>query len=197
MVATTQAEINRPLSDKTVDKFYVSFYEMDNNVSNVLGREVQSIERPTITFNEFEIRHKGIKNLNEARLEYQSITINFFDDSSSLVNKALYEQVRRQTGKSTVSHDNTQFSVGVKVYTTDDRVAEEFKLIDCHIVSITHSEQIYADSTNNIISMTISFNDLCYYFPEIDGAANSDNYIYLVDGDGDNLIDEQENTIVV
>ena len=83
-IQSTQAEINRSLSTKTVDKFYVSFYEMDNNVSNILGREVQSVERPTITFNEFEIRNKGIKQMAEARLEYQSITINFFDDSSSI-----------------------------------------------------------------------------------------------------------------
>ena len=197
MVATTQAEINRSVSNKTVDKFYVSFYEMDNNVSNILGREVQSVERPTITFNEFEIRNKGIKQMSEARLEYQSITINFFDDSSSLVNKALYEQVRRQTGKSTIKHDNTQFSVGVKVYTTNDKVGEEFKLIDCHITSISHSEQIYSDSTNNIISVTITFNDLCYYFPEIDGDPNIGNYIYLVDGNGDFIVDEQGNKIVV
>jgi hypothetical protein len=197
MPQTSQVSINRSLSNKTVDKFYVSFFQMDNNVSNILGREVQSIERPTITFNEYEVRNKGIKQIGEARLEYQPITINFFDDSSSLVNKAIYQQVLRQTGKSTIKHDTTQFNIGVKVFTTNDIIAEEFELIDCHISNISHSEQIYADSTNNIISVTVSFNDLCYNFPAVDGPTNANNYIYLVDAIGDNIVDEQGNSLVV
>ena len=168
---STIAQTNRSLSVKTVDKFYVSFFNLPENISNILGREAQSVERPTIAFDEMEIRRKGIRNVETARITYQPITINFTDDSHSLVTKALYEQVHRQAGtgedKSKL-FEKSRFNFSVKVYSSDEKIVEEFNVIDCRITNISHSEQITTDSTDNIISVTIAFNGLDYKFPELD-----------------------------
>lgn len=165
MVATTKTEVNRNLHPKTIDKFYVSFFGLPENLSNILGREVQSVSRPNITFNQGEVRHKGIKQTFSSTIEYQPIDIIFFDDSGSLVSRALYEQVKRQTG---VSEGSPIFSLVVKIYDAHANIVEEFELKNAYILSINHSEQILTDSTNNIITVSIEFNDLDYRFPVLD-----------------------------
>ena len=167
-VPTTTAEINRSLTPKTVDKFYVSFYMMPDNISNILGREVMSVSRPNITFNEFEVRNKGKKIVGNAFIEYQPIDVVFYDDMNSLITRAIYEQIKRQTGVSTPSFSDARFEMKVKLYSPEDKIVEEFTIKDCHINSINHSEQVVNDSTNNMITMSISFNDLDYAFPILD-----------------------------
>jgi antitoxin component YwqK of YwqJK toxin-antitoxin module len=164
-MAETKTEVNRSLHPKTIDKFYVSFFGIPENMSNILGREVQSVSRPNITFNEAEIRHKGVKQVYATTIDYQPIDVIFFDDSGSLVSRSLYEQVRRQTG---VEQGEGKFSLVVKIYDANGDVVEEFELKDAHILSINHSEQILTDSTNNIITVSISFNDLDYRYPVLD-----------------------------
>ena len=164
-MADTKTEVNRSLHPKTIDKFYVSFFSLPENLSNILGREVQSVSRPNITFNEGEVRHKGIRQVFSTTIEYQPIDIIFFDDSGSLVSRALYEQIKRQTG---VSEGSKKFSLVVKIYDAHGDIVEEFELKDAHILSVTHSEQILTDSTNNVITVSISFNDLDYRFPVLD-----------------------------
>ena len=170
MSHNTLAEINRSISTKKVDHFHVSFLRLDENTSNILGREIISIERPTINFMEFEMRNKGIKSVGEGTIEYQQISIQFHDDDQSLVNKCLYEQIKRQTyvSQPKIEIDTITFDVLVKVFSTNDKLVEQFTLKDCYINSLSHSEQIYSDSTNNIITVTISFNELDYVFPVLD-----------------------------
>lgn len=168
MVQTTIAETNRSLLIKTVEKFYVSFYQMPENISNILGREVSSISRPTINFTEYEVRNKGVKQAGETVIDYQPIDIIFFDDTNSLVTHALYEQVLRQTHQSKQEHTTTRFNISVKLYSAEAKIVEECILKNCFIQSITHSEQIYADSTNNLITTSVVFNDLEYNFPVLE-----------------------------
>jgi len=159
-------EITRPLLAKTVEKFYVSFFDMSENISNILGREVMSLERPNLTFNEFSIHNKGKRWTNGARIEYQPLTIIFFDDDKSLVNNALTEQLRKQSYE--LDSDNFKFSISTKIFTYNSNVAEKFTLNDCHIQAITQTESTYLDSTISTISVTITYNKLCYEFPKLD-----------------------------
>jgi hypothetical protein len=165
MVATTKTEVNRNLHPKTIDKFYVSFFGLPENLSNILGREVQSVARPNIQFNQSEVRHKGVKQTFSTTIDFQPIDIVFFDDSGSLVYRALYEQVKRQTG---VEKGAGQFNLVVKIYDAHGKIVEEFELKNAYILSILHSEQILTDSTNNVITVSFEFNDLDYRFPVLD-----------------------------
>lgn len=163
-----KAQINRALHTKTSEKFYVSFHKMPENISNILGRDVQLTSRPAFTFNEYEIRDKGIKQSGEARIDYQPIDVSFIDDTDSLVNYTLYEQIKRQTGTAPLAYANSLFEVNIKIYNTSGTVVELIELKYCRIQNISHSEQVYADSTNNVTTASIAFNECDYSFPIIE-----------------------------
>lgn len=184
--------ITRPLANKKIDSFYVSFFGMENNESNILGRQVQSIERPSLTFNVLEVRNKGIKYENTSRIEYQAITITFLDDNASLVQRSLIEQVKKQTHVNATQTLDPAFQIGVKCYSVEGKVVEEFELQRCYIQNITNSEFIMTDGTNNIISVTITFNKVDYNFPILEEVVFS----LLVDHEGNAIVDYQDNYIV-
>lgn len=163
-----KAQINRTLHTKTSEKFYVSFHQLPENISNILGRDVQISSRPVFTFNEYEIRNKGIKHSGGGRIEYQPIDINFIDDTESLVNYALYEQIKRQSGTSPIAYSNALFEIQIKIYNANGVAVEIITLKYCRIQSISHSEHVYADSTNNITTASIAFNECDYAFPIIE-----------------------------
>lgn len=163
----TTSEVTRSLSVKTSEKFYVSFFGMPENLSNILGREVQTVSRPNITFSEYTLPQKGRKLTGHGYIEYSPIDVVFYDDSSSLISRALYEQVKRQTGK-IKTDESIRFSMKCKIFATDDKEVENFEIMDCHITSVTHTEQTINDSAKNVITVTITFNDLCYNFPVLD-----------------------------
>ena len=133
----TANQITRPLVAKTIEKFYVSFYGMTENISNILGSEVMSLERPNLTFNDMDIYNKGKRFSNNALIHYQPLTITFYDDDQSLVNYALINQVKKQTFK--VEGDD-YFEIHTKIYSPNGSIPEEFTLKHCHIQNITYSE---------------------------------------------------------
>src|SRR4030066_245320 len=126
-------EKNRSLLNKTVDSFYVSFYGMNSNIANILGRQVRSLERPVINFNNYDIIHKGVKQHGNGTLFFETISIEFVDDENSLANFVLYDQIKRQTGVNSPSFEDSKFQIGVKIYDSRDRVVEEFTLKGCFI----------------------------------------------------------------
>ena len=160
------SKVNRSLISKKVDNFYVSFYEIPENEANILGRQVVAIERPSPTFSPAEIRHKGVKQQVITTLEFPDISVTFKDDDSSLALKALYAQLYRQVGKMSPIINEAKFTIGVKCYTAAGDVAEEFSITNCFIINVTHTEQIYADSTDNEIIVTIGFDSVDYKFVE-------------------------------
>ncbi|MDH5766881.1 MAG: hypothetical protein OEZ38_12795 [Gammaproteobacteria bacterium] len=181
--------ISRPLANKKVDSFYVSFYGMSENYGNILGRQVQSIERPTLNFNRYEVRNKGLKFESSTRIEYQEISISFFDDNSSLVSRALIEQVKRQTAVNAHSTEDTFFQIGVKCYSVDEDIVEEFELKHCYLGSISNSEMIQTDSSNNIITITVIYNDIDYKFPSLEHSFIGDEF-------GNILVDHEGNYVI-
>lgn len=157
-------QINRNLIDKTVDTFYVSFYRMDNNAANILGRQVKSIERPNLTFTYTETRNKATQRFNGSRIEFAPISIVFADDSSSLTTKALYEQVYVQNH--IVESDDLMFEIKVQAFDGQENAIETFTLRDCFIESISHSQQMVESTTNNEITVSVRFSNVDYDFPD-------------------------------
>jgi hypothetical protein len=157
---TTVAQHNRNLAPKKVNKFYVKFFGMEDNVSNVLGRQVTSLERPTITFNVSENRHKMVKRNDVSEIEFDPITIEFNDDLNSLTIKALYNQVTKQS----LNTGDYLFEIKVEVYADDNNIVEHFVIKHCFIQSLSHSQHIYSNSENNTITATIGFGTVEYIF---------------------------------
>jgi len=190
----TSSQINRSLLTKTVKDFYVSFFGLPENESNILGRQISSIERPPLTFNIYEITYKGKKQFGNGTIDFQQVTAIFKDDEKSLTNRALYRQMYRQTGIEKPGFDKSKFTIKVKAYDGSNNIVEEFQLINCFIVSVTHSEQLYTDSTDNTISVTFSYDTAEYVFTELDIEAATN---YLVDQNSNYIVDENGNKIIV
>jgi hypothetical protein len=167
-IPTNSKQVNRSLLDKTVNSFYVSFFGIPENDANILGRQVTSIERPTVTFNGYDVFQKNKRIRGNSTIYFDDLTISFKDDDESLVTQALYNQVYRQAGRPINSTDelceDAMFRVNVKVFNSQDKVIEEFTLKDVYVVSVAHSEQIYADAMSNTISVTLAFTDADYRF---------------------------------
>lgn len=158
-MSTTTAETNKSLLSKRVDAFYTSFYGFPENVSNVMGSRVKSLERPNPTFTYFTVPHKGIKQTGSTTIEFTESTIEFEDDESGLVMRALYQQLYSQRG---TQFNANRFEIGVKVMSAKEKVVEEFIMKRCYIVNISHSQGIYSDSTGNVITVTLKYDDVEY-----------------------------------
>jgi len=170
---TITANINRSLESKKVDQFYVEFLHMPDNIANILGRQVASIERPTVTFNEFERPFKGARKHDHAKLEFAPINIELRDDDQSLTTKAIYQQIYRQlgTGDNSTPQDsfeNAVFTIRVKAFSASGVVVEHFDLIKCFITGVTHSQQVYnASDQTNMITLSIRYDNVSYIFPNV------------------------------
>ena len=159
----TTNQTNRSLLNKTVDSFYAKFYRLNENVINILGRQIKSIERPAMNFNVIERYNKGIKTYETGRIEFQPISISFSDDDKSLANNAIYTQLYKQAMKSYLGEDDT-FDIEVNCYAGDDSIVENFTLKKCIIITVSHSENIYDASTDNLINITVQCETVDFNF---------------------------------
>lgn len=167
----TLIETNRSLLSKTVDNFYVKFLGFTDNDSNILGRQVYSIERPSMVFNPIQIWYKGKPtNITSRKADPQEFAAVFKDDTESLAMKVIYDQLRRQTStKSDPFGDNGYvFQVAIGIYSGNEEVVEKIVAKQCFISNVTHSEEVYSDSTENMITVTFTYNEADITFPKLD-----------------------------
>ena len=160
-------ELNRSLQNKKVDSFYVTFLRLPvtENTSNILGRQVVSIDRPTINFNISENYTKGVRQSFNNKIEYDPVTIVLDDDENSLVIRSIIEQIKRQNGINSPSFNDSKFDVNVKCFDSLENNVEEFTFLGCFVSNISNSTAIYTDSTDNQITITLTFNTIDYKFP--------------------------------
>ena len=167
MTAAYASELVRPLADKQVNHFYCTFLKIDENSANVLGRQIKQVGRPSFTFADPGYRHKGVRLTEPGRIDFDDVTAIFMDDSESLVTKALYKQLYKQS-RALPTQKLPLFDMKVDVLTIDDRVVESFTLIDCWVIGVSHSEQIYAESRDNEITVRLRYRTAEYDFKDND-----------------------------
>jgi len=166
---TTTDQINRSLEPKRVDQFYVKFFKLEDNTANILGRQVRSVGRPSFSLREFDLPHKGKPRMEHGFLEFSETSVEFWDDDQSLTTKALYEQVYRQLGtggyKRSESFQNARFELEVDIFDASGKQVENFRLLNCFINNISHSQQVYSNATEqNIITVSVKYDDVQYSF---------------------------------
>lgn len=162
---STASEINRTLVDKKVNDFYCKFTRLDENDANILGRQVKSISRPNLQFAVGEYQHKAHRVNSLSRIQFDEVSVTFYDDSDSLVTRAIYNQLYKQARKiPTERPDEMHFDVLVEVYSPDGRLTEKFILLKCVIVSVQHSEQVYVGSSGNEITCSLRYHTAEYVF---------------------------------
>jgi len=144
--------LNRNLQTKTTDKFYVKFLGVDENTSNILGRQIYSIERPIINFDITELREKMIPSYIHSIVRFDPITIDFRDDVDGAVSKILYDSLIAQN-----DHQLEEFEIRIEVLDNTHTVVDYYTLKRCYIQNVVGSPLNYSDNTKATITVTIGF----------------------------------------
>jgi len=161
--------INRANQNRKSDNFYVQFFKMQELAGNFLGKQVKSISRPTVTFQNEDIKTRRTNITSHGRVSYSTVDCIFQDDEEGLTSMFLYAQVFAQAnaGLDRIGEINGddmdrhyRFDVMVSLYNSRDAMTEGYVLRDCIIESITHSEAMMEDGQPNTITVTLNYNDV-------------------------------------
>jgi hypothetical protein len=163
--------INRNNSTKKSDNFYVSFLRLPNNISNILGRQVRSITRPVLQFEESATRMGRHKHNHIHQVRFEPIRIMFDDDEGSLISQFIHAHVFRQLNIQTslpekwrdLMEDDDRFDLKVEIFDQTNKVVDGFVLIDCSILSAEMSELNVETDTNASIDVSIQYDSIEFW----------------------------------
>jgi hypothetical protein len=168
---------------KRADNFIVEFLGMPENVSNILGRQVKSIVRPTISFMPAETRFRGMKYMDKGNVEFDPTQISMWDDEGGITSTLLYAQVFRQLNKfrdingqfpdENPKERDYRFNIRVRLYDSLDNVVEEYVLKRCFITEISHIDPEMTDDSETTLNITVAFDNI--------GITVFDEYIEFLD----------------
>ncbi len=167
MSLTLQEKIlNGNQTNRRIDNFHVTFFGIPENVSNIMGRQVKSLTRPTIDVQTAQRRHRSHTFKDTANMILAPVTLSFFDDEESITSMFLYAQLFRQLNKHSDKYGKWgidrqyKFDVKVECFNSRNKVTEAFIMRDCFIQNIDHSDPVYSNSDECEISITLEYNDL-------------------------------------
>lgn len=164
---TEEMIINRSMNAKKADNFYVSFLKLPENVSNILGRQIKSIQRPEIEIQYQSNFHKGMQRFDKQNLLFAPVSMVFTDDEAGLTSMLLYSHVMRQQnklpdlyGREEVLDRDYRFDVKMQTFDSRDRMTEGYTLKSCFIVNLSHSEPMMASSESNEITVMLAYDNI-------------------------------------
>lgn len=160
--------LNRSNQQKKSDRFYVSFFNINKNVSNYLGSQVKSVSRPSVDVDTIQHRKRGAEYADTGHLRFKPVTVTFSDDEESIISMLIYAQLMRQKKKYRGEVDDLfgnsdqsyKFGMQIEMYNSRNEVTEGYLLKDCFITDINHSEQIYSGDNANEISITLAYDNI-------------------------------------
>lgn len=151
---------------KRVDRFYVTFYNIPENISNVLGRQVSVITRPDIDFDVIKTGFRKNTYNDIGKITLSPITITFKDDEQSITSMFLYAQIMRQLHKQVDifgevgKNQQTRFGMKIDFLDATDNVTESYDLLDCMITNIAHSEPTIGDDDIMDITVNVEYDNI-------------------------------------
>lgn len=158
---------NQNAQPKRVDRFIVSYFELDENIGNILGNFTKNFPRPTVTLEEHSTNTKGKPSYFHTQPQPESLQVTFIDDSESVVMDALYRQMYRQMGRLTGDDRSLQqarFTINTKFFNEQGECVEEYYLKECFIQNLSASEGDMTNDGDSSITATIRYDDLEYVF---------------------------------
>lgn len=157
---------NRSLVPKKVDNFYCKFF-LPDNISNLLGRAVKSITRPTISIDTSNIYHRGMRYVEKSQPLFNPVSVTLQDDESGLVSLVVYAHIMRQEnlladlyGRDGPLDREYRFDVKVETFDSRDRVTEAYVLKRCMISEVEHTQPIIQGEENNEITIQLSYDNI-------------------------------------
>jgi len=153
----TTRNLNRNLQSKTSNKFYTKFLGLDHNSTNILGRQIISVERPSVNFTAIEHRNKESITKHTTVAELEPITMEFRDDISGNTIRSLYDIIFAQAAKT-----QEAFEIKVDIQDHNGIIIEGYTLKECFIQNISQNQLNYTSSENSIITITVYYHNIDY-----------------------------------
>lgn len=153
----SKRNLNRNLKSKTSNQFYTKFLGIEHNSSNILGRQLMSIERPSINFNPIEARVKSTMTKHTTVAELEPVTLEFRDDISGNTIRTLYDIIFKQAAK-----EQSSFEIIAEILNHNGEIIESFTLKDCFIQNISQSQLLYISADDSVITTTIYYHNIDY-----------------------------------
>lgn len=150
------------------DNFYVKFFGLPENISNVLGKQVKNLTRPNIDVQTGQISRRSATFKDHQKISLTPVVISFFDDEDSIVSTFMYVQLFRQMNKYPDKFGTMdlgreyKFDVLVQLMNASGEITEEFTLRECFIQNINHSDPNISDDTDTEISITLEYDNVDY-----------------------------------
>ncbi|WGH49809.1 hypothetical protein [Alishewanella phage vB_AspM_Slickus01] len=158
---------NLTSKSKRMDRFYVTFFGLPENISNVVGRQVTTITRPEVGFDTLRTTHRRNTYVDVGKVTLQPINITFKDDEESITSMFLYAQIMRQLNQFSDIFGDTnneeqlrKFGIKVEFMNANDKITESYHLKDCIITAISHSDPTTGDDDDTDMNVTIEYDNL-------------------------------------
>lgn len=155
---------------RTSEKFYVEFLKYPENLSNFLGRQVKSFQRPEVGFDVISTPRRSSDFVDQGKLTMQPVQFELWDDENSITSTLLHLQILRQSNlwndvnnTSVESRSNElerdyRFEIRVNFLNAMDEVVETVTLTHCFISAMGYSPYDVTDKEGNgIINIQVTY----------------------------------------
>lgn len=156
---------------RTNDKFYVEFFGIKENISNVLGRQVYSVVLPDITFEPMQLS-RGRNTYNEkGKINTGEMQIIFKDDDDSITDMILGAQLLRQLNNIHFSSEineyrDYRFDVRIQKFSADGGESLGYEMKGCLLMGMSHGQLSYAQEEKGKITCNFSIESMNFIVPK-------------------------------
>lgn len=168
-IITSDILANRTNKDRNQDDFYVSFFGMNQNTGNYLGRQVKSVSRPRIQVEQIFHSRKSARYNDTGKVLFDPVQVVFSEDEDAITSMLIYAQIMRQKASYKGQYDHLfgpqesaygKFGMKVGLYSSLGEETESFILSDCFIETVQHSENIMSGDRMNDVTIQVIYDNI-------------------------------------
>lgn len=150
------------------DLFKVSFLGVPENIANILGKEVKSVDRLNFQVDSTKMRRNGGKVLSHKdQTTFDPVNVVFNEDENGVIESFILTQVFRQNNRISDQLDRIdhidriyKFDVMVETLNQAGAVTGGVTFKDCFFTSVSMQNLSYDDDGPCVITCAFDYNDV-------------------------------------
>lgn len=154
--------------DKKSDNFLVTYYNLPENIANLLTRQTKDFARPDLMFEFSETNHRRNVYKKQAFMRFDPVTITLADDENSITSMIINAQIMRQMNKhkdhfgvmDETKRRNFKFDVKLELFNSRDQVVEGYLFQKCFINNLSYTQPSVATSEDSDIIITLQYDNI-------------------------------------
>jgi len=154
--------------DKKADNFLVTYYNLPENIAQLMSRQTKDFARPDMMFEMSETNHRRNIYKKQAFLRFDPITITLADDENSITSMIIMAQVMRQMNKhkdhfgivDETKKRNFKFDIKLELFNSRDQVVEGYLFQKCFISNLSYTQNNVATPEESDIILTVQYDNV-------------------------------------